>query len=448
MGLVTRCKPPRPPSTLVGAIFWIGTGMAVTLFDTAPGSKTTLLSWMSILFASWTFFRLGGRYVTASGVWSICVGLFGGFAGLYWQHARPDNPDLAAAIGAVFLTHALMYYIFWAGTKEPAPGRIDRTELRPFLPLGLGMVAVGSVLTALGVLGAVSAPLAFTGVVLASVGLLSGPPRTGGALALLAVGALAGFYAVFIFSGFGRLVLSALAFSLVMVFLTRWRTWWGKIGTFIAIPPALVYMIGQREQFGLETSGQALDGIGSVVEPLRQFSLMLTGPQEFDLAWGSTFWAALVTHVPSELWPGKPDGLALEAAWIYTPMLAAIGGTVATLLHGEFVYNFGPLGLLVLVVVVGVVIRFLDLGLLRMIRQGVASRRDGLMLTAYIIAAGGMTDMFWSGTHTFMGRTGTRLLLLFLIFLVWGWMSSARARRAEQRSSIVGPERMRDRIEA
>ncbi|XKH56914.1 hypothetical protein LG293_01795 [Citricoccus nitrophenolicus] len=425
---------------LIGALTWIGIGAAVTFLDTNSALQTLVLSWMTILFSAWVFLRHGGPYITAAGVWSICSGLFVGFAGVYWQSMNPHDPAMVRAVGLAFLAHAFMYYGFWRGRQFHVPqttGETNPDALRGLFPVGFLLLAAGTGLSILGIAEVIAGPAAFTGIILLVIAVVTGGRRRMKVIPLLFTGTLALVYTRFVFSGFGRIVLAALAFSIVMVLAMKYRTYWLKFGTLIVLPPALVVLIEQREQFGLVQYGASLDGLGSIVEPLRQFSVMLAQPV-YEYAFGSTFWAAAVTHVPSALWEGKPDGFGLEIGWIYNPSLASIGGTLAALSHGEWIYNFGPLGLILMAVLIGLAIRFLDVSFLKRVASGINVRRDALVLTALVIAGGGMTDLFWGGTHTFMGRAGTRLLILLILFALWGWLRSAQPRKTQSAPPAAG----------
>lgn len=435
MKTISKATVAKSQLTIIGAILWIGIGAAFTFLDRDPSRQTVVLSWVTILFSAWVFLRHGGPYITAAGVWSICSGLFVGFAGLHWWTHNPSDPGMARAVGFAFLVHALMYYCFWRGRRLQVPaqtGEVSQDALRGLFPVGFALLAVGTGLSVIGLAEAIAGPAAFTGIILLVAAVTTGGRRRIKLIPLLFTGAIALVYMRFVFSGFGRIVLAALAFSIVMVLAMKYRTYWLKIGTLIVMPPALLVLIEQRENFGLAQYGYTLDGLGSIVEPLRQFSEMLAQPSAYALGWGSTFWAAAVTHVPSTLWDGKPAGFGLELGWIYNPTLASIGGTLAALSHGEWIYNFGAIGLLGMTFVIGLAIRFLDITLLRRIGDGINTRVQAIGLAALVIAGGGMTDLFWGGTHTFMGRAGTRLLLLLLLYVVWAWAASGEPSMASR----------------
>lgn len=408
----------------IGMILWFGVGAAETFLDSDASQQILILSWMTVLFSGWVFLKHGGPYITAAGTWSLCSGLFVGFAGFYWHGVNPNDPAMARAVGVAFLTHAAMYYCFWQGRNLRAPeatGGVEPKALNGFFPVGFSLLAIGAILARRGIAETVANHAAFVGIILLVLAVILGGRRRFKVIPLIFTAGLGAFYLKFVFVGFGRIVLATLALSIVMALAVKYRTRWIKIAVIVALPPALTFLVKQREQFGLSEYGQALDGIGSVVEPLRQFSVMLSQPQWYEHAFGSTFWAAAVTHVPRSLWESKPDGFGLEIAWLYNPTLASIGGTLAALSHGEWIYNFGALGLVMMVIFIGLAIRIADTGFLRIVSAGLKQRRDSLALATLLIIGSGMTDLLWGGTHTFMGRDGTRLLIILALFLVWGW---------------------------
>lgn len=421
--------PSRLPLAFVGAILWLGLGMAFTFLDNDSSRRLYVLSSMTVIFSAWVFLRHGGPYITAAGVWSVCSGLFVGFAGLYWYMENHVTQSMADAVGYAFLVHAAMYYLLWRGKGLVPPDRTGPTSKEAtvgFFPVGLALLAVGTALSIAEVAEVVAGPAAFLGIILVAISLFGREGRRIKFIPVLFTSILAFVYARYVFSGYGRIVLAALAFALAMIIAIRFRSYAVKIATLVVIPPALMVLVNQREQFGLEQFGTELNGIGSVVEPLRDFSRLLGNPSAYEPGMGSTFWAALVTHVPSAVWEGKPPGFGLELVWIFNPSVASIGGSMAALAHGEWIFNFGPFGLVLMLVPLGLVIRWLDRGLLSRIRSGLSSRSDVVVLAAGVIVASGMTDLFWGGTHTFMSRAGTRLLLLAFLYLLWVWGASRK----------------------
>jgi len=377
---------------------------------------------MTVALSVWIFLRHGGKLITTAGIWSVCAGLFGGFAGIYWHSQDIVSPGMANAAGSIFLSQAVLYYVFWSGRKSAsltAFGGVSEGATKGFKVIGACLLAGGVVLSLINLAETLAGPAAFTGIVLITVSIVMTGVKRVQIFPLLLIAILVAIYVIFVFSGFGRIVLSALAFSILMTLSVKYQTYWLKVGALLSIPPALLLLVRQRESFGLSEYGEALDGIGSIVEPFRQFSVMLSSPSAFELGYGSTFWAAAVTHVPSALWDSKPIGFGLELGWIYNPALASIGGTLAALSHGEWFFNFGWLGLAGMTLVIGLSIRIIDGALMRRSSGGIASKGDFLALSALVLLGGGMTDLFWGGAHTFMGRTGTRLIIVLAVYLLW-----------------------------
>ncbi|EMQ98334.1 hypothetical protein [Paeniglutamicibacter gangotriensis] len=421
-----------------GAVLWIGLGLAYGFLEPDPENRLAALSYLTMGFGAWVFLVHGRRMVTTAGIFSLCAAVFVGYPGIYWLTNGNDVGYIADAVTAGYFCLVAMYYIFWRRMKPPTLGPVKRSTVRGAGMIGVLLMIVGAVAARAGVGSSLAAPAAFAGVVLVSAAFVIGGRRGFKLWAMMVSGAAALFYVQFVFVGFGRLVLSAMAFSVLFILTIRFRTYWIKALTLVAIPPAMMYLVDQREEFGVETFGQALDGIGSIVAPLEQFAVIFRDLEMVTLAWGHTFYAGAVTLIPSAIWPDKPEGFGLVLARFYEPAFADVGGTYAALTHGEFIYNFGAFGLPIMVIVLGWLIRRLDLGFFQAVARGASSRRALLAIVAFAIIAGGMSDILWGGFHLFMGRAGIRLLIVFLIVLTWGGLAH-RVLMPRRRSPAVRP---------
>lgn len=428
-------------SSVSGVLLWAGVGLSLTLFTLDDSNRLSFMSGLSIAFGAWVFFAHGGRAVTAAGIYSICSALFVGFPGIYYNTLGTSPGYLADAVSLAYLSNVAMYYIFWRSTGPTPPvGRVDVVKLRGVGTIGLIMLIAGALAGRMGIgPDALAAPTAFVGVLLVVAPLVLGGRRTMRPFAIVISAVAALFYVQFVFSGYGRLVLSALLFSLAAIFTLRCQSRLVKILILICIPPALIFLIEQREDFGIATYGQALDGVGSIVAPFEQFAVLLRDYEMLGLNYGDTFWAAAVTLIPSAVWQNKPEGFGLVLARIYEPELADRGVTYAALSHGEWVLAFGSFGLLLMTLILGFLIRKVDQCWNLLVGNGISTRKSVIAIVAIAVIIGAITDILWGGSHTFMGRAGVRLLVLALFALLWtGWPLTRSTKRPKHLSTLWG----------
>jgi hypothetical protein len=165
------------------------------------------------------------------------------------------------------------------------------------------------------------------------------------------------------------------------------------------------------------------NGLESVVSPLQSFASLLDHNNlgMLPYGWGHTFWAALVALVPSSVWSGKPVGFGAELVPILNPELVGTGQSDAALFAGEWLFNFGLPGLLLMVPAAGLAIRGLDHVLARSMSLPIDSRRAVVRYSAAVVAAAGLIDLMWVGSFTYVARTGSRLLILAAVFVILAW---------------------------
>lgn len=405
---------------ILGIIFWLGFVSLVQVVAFDPATRLLITSTAALLFGAWAYFKLGGALVTITGIYCLCIALFVGFAGIYWYIESTNPGYIAKAVWAVHCTTVIAYYLFWKNnTGAPLLPPPDSERTRGAAALGLAMLVAGGILSRFAPVTHLWVATAFAGVVILSAALLG---TTRQSLRLLTFGTTAIaviLYIELVFVGFGRLTLAALGFSVLFIATLRYRTYFFKIGTIVALPFALLYFILQREQFGEATYGESLDGIGSVVNPLEQFAVLLRDIDTIPLTWGHTFYAAATQLIPSAIWPTKPDGFGLVLAEMYDPELASQGVTYVALTQGEFIFNFHIWGLPIFVVTVGLTLRYFDALSQKRITKGITSRSSLLAFVAIALTIGGITDITWGGFHLFVGRTGIRLILVLILVIAW-----------------------------
>jgi oligosaccharide repeat unit polymerase len=133
--------------------------------------------------------------------------------------------------------------------------------------------------------------------------------------------------------------------------------------------------------------------------------------QGMPLQWGMTYFTQLVNPIPRAIWPGKPvsdAGLILARAYGAVDKHGEPTMTNSPGFIGEAYLNFGFLGLLVIPVIAGVLVRAWD-NLLPIAARGLAS---------FIIYAGGVATIFMSG-RSFNFSTFYGLCSLFLLIVLF-----------------------------
>ncbi|MET8201883.1 hypothetical protein [Micromonospora taraxaci] len=419
---------------------WLGLGVACLLVEpnTSVGwnrDGSLVMSLLATLFGAWVFWRDGGRQITAVGLYNLAFAFFVGFSGLYqtvkaWTF-DPGIP-LFTAVTVCYFVQVVTWWLFWSGA---VPRRLPPTAAQADGRTAGWAVKSGLLLLVLAVVMAIAAPdtvpvanpIGFVGLVLFAVGLLRGPVGRHtflwGVVLLLAFA----FYFTYLFNGFGRIVVGTLALALLVISAHRDQRPWTKLLILGGAAPALLFLAGLRatgSQDSLTMVDQ--DGFGSAISPLHSFAqlLRLNEVGLLPRGWGETFANAAVGLVPRALWEGKPAGFGADLVAFLNPELVGTGHSAAALAHGEWLYNFGLLGLGLMVPATGLAVRLID----RILAW--ASSRPLMTphaLGAYagaIITAVGLFDLLWVGSFTYVVRGGGRLLVLAAVILIMGWRVS------------------------
>ncbi|MDW5330624.1 hypothetical protein [Plantactinospora sp. KLBMP9567] len=383
------------------------------------------LSCAALLFGLWVYWRHGGTAVSAVGVYNFAFALFVGFAGLYLLAGEADGESLLRALVLCYFGHVTTWLLFW--TKDPppeppGPRPVDPAFLRRLTWIGV-LVTCGGAVTSLELVGSLrhlSQAAGFVGALLVVIGLLDDerrPPLLG---CLLAAGGFA--LSVVTSNSYGRLMLGSLGFALLIVIARRMRTRLVKALVIPASVPILLMMANMRMDAvranhpGVQVTGTGLE---SVASPLEVFGTLLDHNDAGLLAhaWGHTFWAAVVSLIPRAVWPTKPPGFGAELVPILHPELVNSGHSDAALFQGEWLYNFGLIGLVLMVPIVGFAVRAADLFLARASARPLMGRHALLAYAAAVIVAAGLPDLAW-GTFTFTVRAGMRLAVLVVVWFL------------------------------
>lgn len=380
------------------------------------------VSALSFALGCLVFWVHGGNRLTAAGLYSLASGIFVGFAGIWWfvsTREVPQGIQLGTQVG------------FWVNLAM-----LPFWDFRPIAPLSPPTSARGSstVLMYGTILSSVTLAMIFAHVSLGSgvviqlvigclalvvVGMMTYPTgQRPSSRRLIAAGAAVGVFGVTAFTGYGRLNLVSLGLVGVVTLAAFRRNRSIKGLVLASIPAALAFLSYLRVQFGIRTTGHAMGGLDSVVFPLRDFGrvVYLHSVGAYDFGYGSTFWASLVFWVPRAIWEEKPDGFGRVLTAIFDPALLEVGQSYAALIQGEFYYDFGWAGVILLVPVVALTLRCFDTWWRSL--GGANTPRDVLLLTAIALLLVDMPNLIWGGTQGYIARTGLRLVPVVAAYLV------------------------------
>jgi hypothetical protein len=87
------------------------------------------------------------------------------------------------------------------------------------------------------------------------------------------------------------------------------------------------------------------------------------------------------------------------------------------LIIGEFFFNFGYVGILLMVPIVGMLLRWLDGRLSDSADASIDGPLAGLRYAVAVIAGSGLIDLMWMGAFSYTARTGVRLLVIAVLAL-------------------------------
>lgn len=401
-------------------------------------SKTGASYWMpqvilasaaTVLGAS-LFITHGGRHITAAGIYSLSLTTFVGMPGLYIAFAEKESlgPGLLSATALVYASHILMYSLFWARRLTRSSGTPTTSfSVGPTVAVGASLLLAGSMLerSALDT-GPIAAAIAFDGALIAAIALLVRPAKTlKGEKARLNPGKLIGIfvfvaaYFLTIFTGSGRLTLTALAAAILIAggrLLPQLRV---KVILLLMLAPALLaFGILRVERVETLTKGEytpEAGGLGSVIAPLTVLGTLMERASADDVGADrlkGTFGAAIVALVPRDLWANKPDGFGTVLTRELRPELLRESHSMAALNHGEWIYALGIVGAVLMIPAIGLFILAIDRHWTKVASVPVTNLAQVLRLSAAAVLCAGTADLFWVGSFMYSARSGARVVCL------------------------------------
>ncbi|MET8358463.1 hypothetical protein [Micromonospora sp. NPDC005171] len=453
---VTRSAPPSRPraagvpqfvQNLAAGVAWLAAGAACFVLDPALETDwhreaTVALSLLAILFGTWVFWRHGGTRITAVGIYNLAFAVFVGFGGFYHsiKNAMTDpGIPLFTIVAVCFFGHVLTWMLFW-GDGPPSRARSDAARVDAgtagwAFTFGLLLLAVAVIASLVAAETEFTAkPVGFVGVVLLATGLLRGPLGRWKVLCGSVCAVAFTVYFFYLFNGFGRIVLGSLALALLVILAHGDRRRYTKALVVLGGIPALLFLAALRA--GGASSDVDSDGFGSAVSPMSAFAELwqMNTIGLLPRGWGETFFAAVVALVPRAFWPDKPVGFGYELVPYLAPGLAGTGHSVAALWYGEWLFNFGVVGVAAMIPVTGLGVSAIDRFLDRASSRPLTTPKALGGYVAGILLAVGLFDLVWVGGFTYMTRTGPRLVVLAMLVIATAWLS----RRPTEPEAMLG----------
>jgi hypothetical protein len=434
---------------------WTGVGLLSVFFVPASGAAATwatapVAEWIvglaAIGFGCWGFWRHGGRQITAAGLLCLSCAVMVGFAGIYWtiklSGAFPGS--LYAATLICYLSAIAMYAVFWVGTEASFPQVEPPVESES---QALWAIRAGLVLVVAGIsLAVVHAPgdpelggVSFDGVLLLALGLVSLPSsrrlrRLRGAI----VGVAFLLYYSLIFTGSGRLVVATLGLGVIAVLCRTYRGRLLKSLVLIAAPPALLYA-GYIRSKAPTSSAEAQNGFDSIVTPLSFFGKLidLNTSGQLRLGHGSTFVATAVAAVPRSLWANKPIGFGAVLTQIFVPTLESAHESLAGLAAGEWYFDFGIVGIIVMVIALGAFVALIDRKFLVNLGRPLDAKGPIIGRLCLVVLVVGFPDLYWVGTFTYVARLVPRIAVVGILYALWAYRVPSVRRAPPARSRVA-----------
>lgn len=409
---------------LVGALGWAESEVARYQAAVFIGVAVTL-------FGVRAFIGDGGGRITALGLFNLSTAIFVGFGAIYagtTQDARVPGEYLALAALCAFVPQTVITLLSWGRAQSFT---VSFPELKAswwMTRWGAAALACAAVFKFAGVPEALAPYVeatAFTAITVLTVGLYWRPKARIISWATVFVGALAILYAEVFHIGSGRLRIVALICAIGVIMTARFQRKLLKWGTIAAIGPALYWLAQDRKELqeSLKAGASAgRTGLESMLEPIIVFGRLIEAHLEagFPLSFGMNLLSYPFALLPASWFPGAPQALGYELVKITAPAKYGSGYSVVATSSGEAYFNFGFIGLVLIIPVLVILLRLLDDAMV----QSMSGEAPGLYallgIVFWAMLAGGISDLTWSGQHTFLTRATTRLpLWALLLVLAW-----------------------------
>lgn len=428
--------PPRLLASVAGSAAVVAVFFVAGFYPGTGDEVNVALGGLALLYGTWAFLAHGGGRITALGLFNLAFALFIGYGGINegQDPERRTSPSyVALAITAALVVQILVNLAAW---KRAAPS--DEAATMPPLAGARCLTIVGGggiiLLFAAQRFGLpIAESASVDGTVFACVALFAtgmiyrDDTRLLSRRVLYALAAFALYAAVF-HQGTGRLRLVALACVVGLLLTARFPHRGIKWATVTGTPAAMWWLAQDRltlQESIQPGASEGRTGLESMMSPIRVFAQILDGMSghaaTVDPTWGHTFLSVPFILVPEQLHPAwVPDALGYELVGLVAPAREGSGYSVVATVYGEWYWNFGWLGLILAIPVLAWLVGAVDARFRRSL-VALAERPMALVRVVFwAMLAGGIADLAWSGTHTWVARHVARLPVLLLVAtLIW-----------------------------
>ena len=257
-------------------LFWsIVTVLLGFVFLWAPSDLCVITSVSIMALGGRIFWAHGGHQITGAGLYGLASAVFAGFAGIYWAFADVRvAQQLTIVLVWSFLSLLAMHLLIWKPRQPTFPVIAEQYSGNLTLPLSLAVVVSGCLIAISSVAGTESLVHITAGAMVfwISALMLSGRDGTRFLRSFAAAGVVILFWLT-IFTVFGRLVLVSLVLTAVVIYSGFRSSKSTKMVVILASPVALLGLVTLRSQ-EMTRTGVSYDGLGSVVNPLRDLGYL------------------------------------------------------------------------------------------------------------------------------------------------------------------------------
>lgn len=390
-----------------------------------------------------TFVCHGARRFTAAGLFMLASALFVGLGGLivardpYFLSINSPEDYLNTALMASALGQIGIAWVAWlVGYEQPVRQEtLTRHTALRYQIVGAVVLVVVAIIG--GRLGPLYEGFAFSAALLISASAVLRQPGWGRIRYAIVVLAPLLIYAIAFHNGTGRLRVVALFCGVAYLFLLHRGRRWHKVFVVVALPVLLFLMGAWRKHFELLTFGAVGNdtGLSSMLAPIGVFALVI---HAFDngqsWAWGTSFLSPIGAALPKGWVPEwVPEALGYQLVNIVDPSRVGSGFSTVASVYGEWWWNFSILGIGIAIPVMGALLGLLDRAAVRAYSRASDSSIRFVQLAFLITMVGGIGDLVWSGTHTWIVRMYARGLLLAVVAVVanswrtWHTTSASRS---------------------
>lgn len=438
---------------------WLAAVLAILLVqgfepDVSPVSLKAL-SLLPLVYGIRVFVEHGGGRISVLGLFNLSLALFLGYSGIV-ETSKPFIPvslgSLTLVVAGSFLAQIAITHLAWPAVtlSDDSAQAINDHDAQWLTMIGAIAFVVSLLAFTQEAEDNYYAALFLEGASFSSVVVLAMGVYYRERAKLMSVGSIAVAGAFFahvelVHGGTGRLRLVALACTLALLVSARFPRRAFKWAILTGTPLATIWLAQRR--LSLQESIAAGSSVGntgleSMTGTIVTFAQLLErqATDQVPLAWGFNFLSAPLLVVPQEWLPfERPRAFGYELVRIIEPGLGPEQSFAATM-FGEWVFNFGILGFIIVVPIAAWALAFLDRRL-RASLDGLADEGLSFMpVLVWILVAGSIADLTWNGIHILWARTLSRLPLIGVVGLV---LQRQKVRDMKRQSSIGSPSRPR-----